>query len=343
MENKQLLRICIEEEGVKAIIHSSIQRLHHMSMDNATCYIKRDDLIGGLCNGSKFRKYLSLLPYLIEQQFSEVVVIGGAYSNNVSALVPMLIQQKIKPTLFLRGEPSTVLTGNFLHTRLFVDLQNIHWISRQQWPNVNQIVDDYVTTRLLDNNKIGVVPEGACMPQALWGSLSLALDIVANECEQELMFDHIFIEAGTGGTAAALIIGLAFLRHHAKIHVLLLAEDEDHFRKQVIKFTTIFNGKLPIELNSILQNIQCHVPKKTKAFGAVNATIFNNIIYYARTEGIILDPIYSAKLLIEGQCLINHHHLKGNIMFVHNGGTLGIMGYEHHLQKAIAAASLHTV
>lgn len=43
-------------------------------------WIKRDDLLGGVtANGSKFRKYSSLIPYLKNHGYEEALIHGGAY------------------------------------------------------------------------------------------------------------------------------------------------------------------------------------------------------------------------------------------------------------------------
>ena len=330
-----LVRI-LEARNINEIPHSPVVKLNHFGNDTQQCYIKRDDMIGGLCNGSKQRKFLSLLPYLIEQKYTEVVVVGGAYSNNVTALVPLLIQNNIKPILFLRGDPHTVLTGNFLHTRLFIPEEDIHWISRERWTFVGQQAENYINNT--SHKHTAIIPEGACMPEALWGSLTLPLDIMLNQEQLSVQFDHIFIEAGTGGTAAALIIGLAILKLNKTVHVLLLSDDEQQFLSTLTLFQRHYEQQLHvhIDLSVIMETIIFHTPTLYKSFGAVGSCLFHTIVKQARTNGIVLDPIYAAKLVMAGQDIIQQHSMTGNMLFIHNGGTLSLMGYQQQIIKALS-------
>src|SRR5437016_4466946 len=112
-------------------LHSRVHPLRSYSFDEAKVFVKRDDELGFGISGSKMRKYSSLIPFLIAHKFQEVVLIGGAYSNNVLGLVQLLIENGIKATLFLREDVGDDLKGNRLLLSLLVDEQTIHWISRK--------------------------------------------------------------------------------------------------------------------------------------------------------------------------------------------------------------------
>jgi L-cysteate sulfo-lyase len=58
----------------------------------------------------------------------------------------------------------------------------------------------------------------------------------------------------------------------------------------------------------------------------------------ARTEGLLLDPVYSGKGMAGLIDLIRKGHFrKGqNVVFVHTGGAVGLFGYEHYFTPALA-------
>ncbi|KTD73107.1 hypothetical protein [Legionella tucsonensis] len=293
-------------------------RVHHLNKfpdDEVSCYVKRDDELGCGISGSKLRKYASLFPFLIEQEIQHLIIIAGPQSNNLLAALQLAREFKLRVTAFLIQPWKLELRGNYKLSRLFLEEREIVWVSRDDWSKVNELADNY----LLALNESGfVLQEGASVSQAMNGALTLADDIILNEYSLGSTFQHIFIDSGTGFSAAALIKGLKRLEHSAQVYVLLLADDELAFR-----------NKLKQWLELIPQNFLCFYPTTAKAFGSVNQTIKNEIKRLAREEGILADPIYAAKLFYESRKYIKAEQLKGNVLIIHSGGTLTMPGFNY--------------
>ncbi len=289
-------------------LSSRTHRLNHFPKQDVTCYAKRDDELGCGISGSKLRKYAALMPYLIKQGIKHLLIIAGPQSNNLLAALQLAREFNLKVTAFLIKPWKLERTGNFKLSSLFLDEQEIIWVTREDWMQVNELAQNYLST--LDEPGF-VLLEGASVPQAMDGAMSLAQDIRENEVHLNSHFQHIFIDAGTGFSAAALIKGLSLLEHQAQVHVLLLADDEEAFK-----------SKLNSWLNFEPINYDCFYPTTAKAFGSVNQTIKNEIKRLAREEGILADPIYAAKLFYEARKFIERNALKGNVLIIHSGGTL---------------------
>ncbi|QMT60504.1 pyridoxal-phosphate dependent enzyme [Legionella sp. PC997] len=296
-------------------LSSRAHRLNQFPDEKVRCYVKRDDELGCGISGSKLRKYASLFPFLVEQGIQHLIIIAGPQSNNLLAALQLAREFRLKVTAFLIQPWKLELQGNYKLSRLFLEEQEIVWISRDEWPKVNELATGY----LQDLNEPGfVVQEGASVPQAMRGALTLADDIFINEHTLGVRFQHIFIDAGTGFSAAALIYGLDQLNHPAMIHVLLLADDEETFR-----------CKLQQWLGVIPSNFRCFYPTTAKAFGSVNQTIKKEVKRLAREEGILADPIYSAKLFFEARNYIKTEDLEGDVLIIHSGGTLTMPGFDY--------------
>ncbi len=307
-------------------------RVHALKTMGKNCYVKRDDELSFGVSGSKLRKYASLLPFLKARGSKEAVLSGNPFSNHILGLTQLLIENQIKPTLFLLKNRETIpLEGNFLLLSLFIDENQIHWVPEEDWCHLNEIISQYV-----NNHPNSVqIPSGAFMPEALPGAISLPLNILKNEEELGFEFSDIFIEAGTGLSAIALILGLAGLQKKAKVHVILLADTPDVFSQKLEEMREIFNGLTSIILpKAELQNqFEVYIPSEALSFGSTNATIFKEIKRIARSEGFLLDPIYSAKLFFESRKIIEKQELKGPILLIHSGGGLTLIGFEKQLQR----------
>ncbi len=304
-------------------VQSRIHRLQSLSHSSVQAYVKRDDELGFGISGSKFRKYRSLVPFLVKNAFEEVVLIGGAYSNHILGLSPLLIENGIKPTLFLRGEPAAELKGNAKLIELLVPRSFIHRISRAEWDQVEIKAQDYLAQQS-QNKSCCLIPEGGAVKESLPGALTLALDICRNESISGVAFDHLFVEAGTGFMALALMLGMAWLEHPAVIHVLLLADHEDTFRDKLQRlhgeFVSLMGTSCPYPSRFIL-----HKPSTAASFGSVNQTVREEVKRLAREEGFFADPIYSAKLFLETKKISTR--LSGKILVIHSGGAITLAGF----------------
>jgi 1-aminocyclopropane-1-carboxylate deaminase/D-cysteine desulfhydrase-like pyridoxal-dependent ACC family enzyme len=274
------------------------------------------------------RKHASIIPSLKQQGIEEVVVIGGANSNNVLSAAQTLTENNIEITPFLLGPPFQKL-GNAKLFSLFVDDSEIHWISRAQWADCEDLVNSYVEKRKSRGIKIFVLPEGAHHPLALPGSLSILVDILRNERDAGVRFDHIFIDAGTGMVAQSLLAGVAALKKKTIFHVVVLAGSFEEFQSglsQVVQYTEVFLG---VSLSS-LPDYHMYYPVTARSFGSTNSTIFKETKRIAREDGILTDPVYSSKLFLTARQTILDKTLEGNILLIHSGGGLALSGFMDH-------------
>lgn len=311
--------------------HSRIHRIKNFSdCSNRHCiYIKRDDELGFGLSGSKVRKYLTLIPFLVNSGFKEAVLIGSLNSNHILSLIQLIIENSIQPKLFLRGDPKRPFCGNGLYTHLFVKGECIKWFSKTDWKNVENEANEYV--RSLPYKSI-VVPEGGNLTQSLYGALSLPLDIIKNEKEHDLEFDRIFIDSGTGLMAIALILGFAFLKKKSRIQVLLIAGNETDFLRNLKNHFDFFTRWMPCEI-PFPTNFELHKVEKNNGFGKTNPSLFKFIGYIAKTEGFLTDPIYSAKLLIESFEIIEKRFLHERVLIMHSGGAMTLAGFQDKIRK----------
>lgn len=324
------------QQVVSSVEHADypFQSRVHALRSLPRCFVKRDDELGFGISGSKFRKFRTLIPYLVAQGLEIAVVVGGAYSNNVMGIVQLLVEKGIKPVLFLRGEPTTELQGNFLLIRLMVGCDAIQWVSRQDWSHVDKLAECYAESQRNLGKKSIVIPEGSVLPDALPGLLTLPLDIVRNEEEQGIYFDNVFIDAGTGMTAAAVISAFAWMEIRSKVHVILLADDENVFKEKLRSFHSAFEKLLRQEV-VFPDNFVLHRPIAAPSFGSVNSEILKMIRSLAQNEGFFVDPIYTAKLFLTGQKIMERYPMNGNSLIVHSGGGLGLNGYQKQLMDIL--------
>ncbi len=317
-------------------VHSRIHPLQSFKHLESPVFVKREDELSFGVSGSKFRKYRRLIAYLKEKCVCEAVLIGGAFSNNICGLSSLLIENSIEPTLFLKGPRPVQNTGNYLFSQMLVPFSSFHWIESGKWKNVHDLAQNYIST------KTGaiLIPEGAALFPSLLGAMSLALDIVQNEHQHHLTFDHLLIDVGTGYSAIALLLAFAFMGKKTQCHLLQLAGTPQEFLESLVHLHVQFEKWLehpcPFPTNYRLLS-----PSLCPSFGATNQKLFGFITQMARKEGFFLDPIYSSKLFYEAQNLLeNSKELHGPCLIIHSGGALSLSGFQTCLEKSIVCPNI---
>jgi len=312
--------------------HSRVHKLKSYSNRDCHCFVKREDELSFGVSGSKLRKYLSLIPSLIQKSFDEVILLGSAYSNHILGCSQILREHGIKPIFFLLGNKPNQNIGNALFSRLFVDSQDIFYFPKKTPEEIENFAQGYIAKKKAAGIKVGFVPIGGSCKEALVGCLTLALDLLRNESELGFAFDHLIIDAGTGWTAACLVQALNFLNKNTYIHIILVAGKKEEFSRVLEEVKKemehLFQFSLPSPTRFFL-----YQPHNAKSFGGINAHVFRTIVTLAQQEGFLTDPIYTAKLFDEGKALIEKDRLKGNILFIHSGGAFSLAGFQDELAR----------
>lgn len=292
-------------------------------------FVKRDDELSSGITGSKYRKYASLIPHLLAIKYDEVLLIGSSQSNNIVGLVQLLIENSIPYRLLLLKGNEEKLLGNRIWLRLLSHgEENIDWLTRDQWPEVDNMADRYAEQAAEAGKRVFIVREGAAVPESLPGAMTLAEDILRNEKEHHITFNHIFIDSGTGMSAIGLMAGLRNAGMEEKtVHITLIAGSEKEFEKRYAFIT----GADPEK--HYRGPVLFHPPAIAPSFGSITKSVLDEVKNIARLEGILADPVYTAKHFYTAKKIIEEGKLQGNILIIDSGGALGLAGFMEKLQE----------
>lgn len=294
-------------------LQSRIHPLADFCHNEANVYLKRDDELSCGISGTKKRKYASIIPNLLKQKIEHVYIIGSAHSNNVLSALQCLKENHFSVTVLLLKPNNEPDKGNFKLSKLFLNENEIVWIERSDWPRVNKFAHELATQH--PKNSF-ILFEGGSVKEGIDGAKTLGSDIIRNEQEHNLTFDHIFIDSGTGFSANCCIKVLEESKHTANIHVIHLAGNTESFKSM--------NAAL---IHATLEKVSFYYPSNARSFGSINSSVKDYLRQFAHQYGVLLDPIYSAKCLYESQKIIEKKKLTGNILITHSGGVLSLPNF----------------
>ncbi|MTB49587.1 1-aminocyclopropane-1-carboxylate deaminase/D-cysteine desulfhydrase [Lewinella sp. W8] len=195
-----------------AELSSPLERLYHPAAGEAgiQLFCKRDDLLspapGTALQGNKVRKLAPVLRRALAARRPPLLVsFGGAYSNHASALATAGKRYHLPVHLFIRGEE----VDNPVLDRAVADGATLERISRAEY---RQHRDENWRSRQvlrlaqrydLAPEEIWIIPEGGTSPQAIESVSAIVGEITEALGDAP---DYVALSAGTGGTAAGVIL-----------------------------------------------------------------------------------------------------------------------------------------
>ena len=317
---EKILKLCDPE----LLGESRIHRLQSFTSASQAVYVKREDETGFSVSGTKRRKYASLLPYLKNERIKEVILLGGEHSNHLPAIIQLLRERGINFKVCVKASHQAQKKGNRFLLHLLIHENEIEYLDSQAWKNAEAYLSDKY------GSEVFILPEGASCKASLAGAASLSLDIRRNEEEHGLSFDHIFVDAGTGMSAAGMILAQSQLKRSAYIHVVLMAGEKEEFMQQLQSYARDWQEIFGEEISEF-PPLHLYYPQSGKSFGSINQEVLIIIRQMARKEGLLLDPVYNAKLFQSAFHQIREQQLEGNICILHSGGGSGLMGFAEKL------------
>ncbi len=292
--------------------------------------IKRDDLTGMELSGNKVRK----LEYLIYQAKKEnaglIFTDGGDQSNHARATVIAAAKAGIKTKLFLWGKDKKTAEGNLFLDKIFG--ADISFLTRKDYSNVNNIMFDERAKLVKRGIKVYVIPEGGSTTLGIWGYLSFVSELQKQVDLNKL--SGITVAAGSGGTAAGLLAGLALLKSNIKVYAVNVLYPKDVIKKKILQLAEgcRLDYKLHCEVDE--NNLEILDGYSTEGYKNITGDKISLIKNFALSSGILLDPAYTGKAFkaYYDNFLIKNKGIKN--LFLHTGGLYGIFGKREKYLKS---------
>lgn len=288
-------------------------------------YLKREDETGFAITGGKQRKYASILPWLRDEEIEQVGLIGSANSNHLVSAAQLLLAAGIQAIPISKQNWTKGSNQDLL--ALLVDKTEWLEIEGAAWQDVEHFAASWAKRQTLSGRKTIFLPEGAFVPAALPGAMTLAGAILKDQAQLETNFQHIFIDAGTCLSAIGLAFGLAEAEYKGKMYVVSMAEDAHGFWMRWNRAIDWLPAREQAQANAFKNQIVLHRPVSGPRFGSKNQTVMDAIQRYARNFGLLTDPIYSAKLLMTAEAIIPLLPENEHVLIVHGGGAQSLLGF----------------
>jgi 1-aminocyclopropane-1-carboxylate deaminase/D-cysteine desulfhydrase-like pyridoxal-dependent ACC family enzyme len=313
-------------------------------------FIKRDDYTGVGMGGNKVRKLEYVLAQPCNASEKTVITIGGEKSNHARVTAAMCAKLGFRCILVL--SPAAIkhqgLAPASLHLDELYGAEIYHVANRQE-----RTMKMHSLAEQLRSEGIEVleVPLGASTPLGALGyiqamqetvtqlqAINAELQEVANSPwlleetanylkSQSLNMTYIFHASSSGGTQAGLVAGAQiFGLEETRIIGVSPDDPSNSIAAEIKQIIHGINDLLELPPNTLNENVTVLDEYVGEGYGIPSSESEAALQLLARTEGILLDPVYTAKAMAALLDWIQQGRLneKDNVLFWHTGGQLAL-------------------
>lgn len=277
-------------------------------------YIKREDKIHPFISGNKFRKLKYNLVEAKHHHKKTLLTFGGAFSNHIVATAVAGRLNGFKTIGIIRGDElankiDKTLKSNPTLREAQKNGMTFEFVSRLDYRNKS-------TPEFIDrlHKKFGefyMIPEGGTNSFAITGCEEILT-------EEDSKFNYICSAVGTGGTISGLINAS---RNH-QIVIGFPALKGDFLYDEIKQFVNKNNWSLQSDYHF-------------GGYAKYNEDLITFINHFKSETDILLDPIYTGKMIFGILDLVQKNHFKkgSKILAIHTGGIQAIEGFNQKLKR----------
>lgn len=320
-----------------AITPTPLQLLERLSAEvgGPRIWVKRDDLTGSVLSGNKVRKLEFALAQALAEGCDSIITCGGLQSNHARATALLCAQLGLHCRLILRGVAQEPYDGNLLLGRLAGADIAVYPESVYQ-PGLDRLLAEAAAELRAQGRRPFVVPTGASDGIGLWGYAAACRELRDDFARHGIAPRHIVCATGSGGTQAGLNAGVALEAIDAAVWGVAVCDGEEYFLNKVRSDLREWRRRYDVSLDVEALPIRVIDGYVGPGYAQADAAVIATIERVARTEGLVLDPVYTGKAFHALLCELpkGRFGAEGDVVFIHTGGVFGIFPQKVHFQSA---------
>jgi len=296
-------------------------------------YIKRDDNTGLASGGNKTRKLEYLLHEAINQNCNTIITAGAQQSNHCRQTAAACAAIGLECHLMLGGSEPDKYDGNLLLSYLLG--AKIHFSGEKR--KGEDLV--WLKAELTKQGKrIYKIPYGGSNIIGALGFVNAVGELKQQLDDRHQKIDYVFFASSSGGTQAGLMLGKELFEMNFELIPISIdkAETVDLSLEQAV-LNILSDGKkiLGIQRNYQLEDISLVKDYDKAGYGIITENEIYAIKELATTEGILLDPVYTARAFYGMHDYLRNKKIPAgsNVLFWHTGGLPATFHYADQLKS----------
>ncbi len=295
--------------------------------------LKRDDLTDLVLGGNKARKLEFLVGEALEQRATVLITSGDLQSNHARMTAAAAAQAGMRSVLVLSTSAEDGMAdprGNLLLDRLLG--ATVHVIeggsdktaTEREGARISQAVEELTAA----GERPLVIALGGSSGTGALGYVDAVRETVAQLRELGCSPSHLYYASGSRGTQAGLELGTRLFAAGWRCVGIAVSGGEAEKRERAVRIAAEAAARLGVDAALSPDELLTDQDYYGDGYAIPTAACMDAIRLVARTEGVMLDPVYTAK----GMAGLIDHIRQGRInaadtvLFLHTGGAPGLFG-----------------
>ena len=275
--------------------------------------VKRDDQTGLAMGGNKTRKLEFLIADAQAQGAKTLITAGAVQSNHCRQTAAAAANFGLDCILVLAGEPPEKPSANYLLDQLLG--AEIVWGS---WETRHRDLQEAFDQAWKAGRRPYLVPYGGSSPI---GAAAYAY-AMQEMLEQNINPDWIVVASSSGGTQAGMVVGSCLYDFTGRILGISIDEPEEILQLRVARLATEVAARLQSTATFDPEDVIVNADYASPGYGVLTERERQAVRLFAKTEGLLLDPVYTGRAAAALIDLIQKRFFRPNdvVLFWHTGG-----------------------
>lgn len=311
-------------------------------------WVKRDDMLGLVPGGNKTRKLEFLVADALAQGADTLITAGAPQSNHCRLTLAAAVKEGLKCRFVIEervaGSYRFDASGNqFLFRLLGVEAVTVVPGGSCLRQAMREVADELAT-----EGRTGyIIPTGGSNALGGLGYVACAQEMQQQWFDMGLQFDAVVVGSGSSGTHGGLVVG--FLGNRIDVPLLGIGVSRDPLDQMPVVLAEVQAVADLLGLDTAVppDAVQCVGGYWQPRYSLPNPGMVEAVQMLARTEGVLLDPIYTGKTMagLIGLARQGRWQADDKVLFIHTGGLPTLHAYEAVLigtadpEQALQAAS----
>lgn len=307
-----------------------LEKLERLSrhLGGPEIWVKRDDQSGLATGGNKARKLEFLFADALAQKCDHVVTLGGPQSNHARQTAAAAAQLGLGCSLVLRGNPPAQRLGNLLLDELLG--ATIHLSGAR---TCDEVAAEVMAALRGSGGRPYLIPVGGSNGLGALGyavAMEEALDQLAG---MSLVIDTMVFASSSAGTQAGLVLGAALRKFPGRVLGISIDSPEAELKARVIEIALDAAKIASAGVTAAQLRVEVNADYLGGGYSVVGDLERDAIRTVARTQGLLLDPVYTGRAMGGLMDLIQRGVFSKNdrILFWHTGGTAVLSAFAEKL------------
>ncbi len=293
-------------------------------------FIKRDDLLPGCAGGNKTRKLDFCIADAIENGADTIVTCGAVQSNHCRLTLSWAVKEGMDCHLVLEERVAGSYKVDGSGNNFLFKLMGVKSITVV--PGGSDMVGEMekVAAKVRgEGKKPYIIPGGASNTIGATGYVACAQEIQEQLFELGLSVDHIVVPSGSAGTHAGIVVGMYGMNANIPVSGINVSRPKELQEGIVHQLARDTAQRVGVREELPASEIVCFDDYVGPGYSIPTDSMIEAVKLLARTEAILLDPVYSGKTMAGLIDLVRNDHFPpgANILFLHTGGSPALYEY----------------